>query len=285
MIKRIFLVAILVSLFLVPGERLFAAEIRVHGEQVLELKSPPLDAAISLNGKWMYVLSGEGDLLVYSGDGRLSGRVAVNEPAGRIRVGPREDVVLLINPTKNAVRVLTLDFIKEINTEGSPFKGPKDAPVVITEFTEFQCPHCAALAPVLGEIHRKYPDQVKIVFKNYPLKSHSFSFPAAAAAMAAERQDAFWRLHDRLFDLHNSLSYEKVRDAAGELGLDQERLIRDMRDPQIMNRIKQDIEDARQAGVMGVPAVFINGRHVKDRSPAGFVSMIEEEILKAIASK
>jgi thiol-disulfide isomerase/thioredoxin len=257
------------------------SEIRLSGERTIPLNRPPTDAAVSANGKWIYALTPEGELLIYSADGTLAGRLPVGEPKSRIRVGPKEDVLLLMNPEKSFLRVVTLDFVKRIRSEGSPFKGPRDATVVITEFTEFQCPHCAAFAPVLRQVQEKYPEQVKIVFKNYPLKSHQFSVIAAAAALAAERQGAFWRFHDKLFENRNSLSQERIRKISVELGLDQEKFMRDLRDGDIMRQIREDVEDAQSAGVTGVPAAFVNGRPVRDRSLHAVLSLVEEELRRA----
>lgn len=269
------------ALLLFTQYQILAAEIRVSGEKIIRLSSPPADLAVSMNGNWIYALTHEGDLLVYSGEGNLAGSIPLGEPKSRIRVGAKEDVLLLVNPGKKSVRVVTLDFVKEIRSEGCPFKGPQDAPVVITEFTEFQCPHCAALAPVLRQVHEKYPDQVRIVFKNYPLKTHQFAVLAAAAAMAAERQGAFWRFHDRLFENGASINHEKIQSISRELDLDQEKFMRDLRDPDIMRQIRLDVEDAQKAGVVGVPAVFVNGRAARDRSLNGIVSIVEEEIRRA----
>ncbi|PKN64667.1 MAG: hypothetical protein CVU57_13845 [Deltaproteobacteria bacterium HGW-Deltaproteobacteria-15] len=258
-----------------------AAEIRIAGEKKIQLKSPPVDLAVSMNGNWIYALTREGDILVYSGDGKLAGRVEIGETGGRIRVGPSEDVILLTSPEKNFVRVVTLDFVKDIRSEGSPFKGSRDAPVVITEFSGFQCPHCAALAPVLRQIHERYPNRVKIVFKNFLLKNHRFGAMAAAAALAADHQGAFWPFHDRLFENGNELNDEKIRKISLDLGLNQEKFVRDMRHPDTMRQIGRDFEDAQKAGVKGVPSVFVNGRIVKDRSLEGITSMIEEEFKRS----
>lgn len=266
---------------LLNGQPIAAAEIRIAGEKKIQLTSPPIDLAVSMNGNWIYALTREGDILVYSGDGKLAGRVHAGEPGSRILVGPSEDVILLISPEKKLVRVVTLDFVKDIRSEGSPFKGPRDAPVVITEFSGFQCPHCAALVTVLKQIQEKYPKQVKIVFKNFLLKNHRFGAMAAAAALAADHQGSFWRFHDRLFESGNELSDEKIRKISQDLGLNQEKFIRDMRHPDTMRQIGRDLEDAQKAGVKGVPSVFVNGRIVKDRSLEGITSMIEEEFKRS----
>ncbi|RJR42026.1 MAG: hypothetical protein C4576_16805 [Desulfobacteraceae bacterium] len=271
---------LLVLGLLLNGQPVPAEEIRISGERKIQLKSPPVDLAVSVNGNWIYALDREGDILVYSGDGKLAGRVPTGERGSRIKVGPAEDVLLLTNPEKNSLRVVTLDFVKDIRTEGSPFKGPKDAPIVITEFTEFQCPHCAALAPVLRQVHEKYPDQVKIVFKNFLLKNHRFGAMAAAAALAADHQGSFWPFHDRLFENGRELSDERIKNISIELGLNQEKFLRDMRHPETMRRIGRDLEDAQKAGVKGVPSLFVNGRGVRDRSLNGIVAMIEEELRK-----
>ena len=104
----------------------------------LNTEKKPRDAAISNNGRWIFVLSDEGEVLIYSSDGHLEDSIAVGKSIDGIKAGPREDILLLTSHKNATVQIITLDFIQDINVSGSPFRGPADASVVITTFTDFQ---------------------------------------------------------------------------------------------------------------------------------------------------
>ena len=104
----------------------------------LNLKDKPRDTAISLNGKWIYVLTEKGEILIYASNGTLKETISVGEHVESIKVGPREDVLLLTSGKERTVQVIILDFIQVINISGSPFKGNADAPVVVAIFTDFE---------------------------------------------------------------------------------------------------------------------------------------------------
>jgi hypothetical protein len=104
----------------------------------LNLKQKPRDAAIALNGRWIYVLTYDGEILIYSPDGKLEDTISVGKSVEGIKVGPREDVLLLTSGQDKTVQLILLDFIQEINVSGSPFKGNSDAPVAIATFNDFQ---------------------------------------------------------------------------------------------------------------------------------------------------
>ena len=112
----------------------------------------------------------------------------------------------------------------------------------------------------------KFPLQVKLVFKNYPLRQHAFAKKAAVAAFAARRQGKFWEYHDLLFENGESLSDQKFRDIARELGLDLERFEKDISDLKIVARINQDIRLGAYMGVRSTPTVFINGHVSRART-------------------
>ena len=131
----------------------------------------------------------------------------------------------------------------------------------------------------------KYPNEVKVVYKNFPLSSHKFSQKAAQAALAAGKQGKFWEFHDGLFKEYNQLNDEKIRAVAVNLNLDMAKYEKDFNDPKIAELIKRDTQDGVRAGVRGVPAVFINGKSLKKRSLEGFSAMIDAELRKIKASK
>jgi protein-disulfide isomerase len=127
----------------------------------------------------------------------------------------------------------------------------------------------------------QYPKEVKIVHKNFPLRSHKYARQAAAAVIAADRQGKFWEFQDLLFKNYKQLSDQKIRDIAVILGMDTERFQNDLRDPQIQEIIDQEISEAARLGVNSTPTVFINGKRLRDRRLQGFQVQIEKELRKA----
>jgi len=134
---------------------------------------------------------------------------------------------------------------------------------------------------LLDQVIEKYPKQVKIVYKNFPIRSHKYSEPAAKAALAAQKQGKFWPFHDLLYAHFKGLSDKKMRDIANQLKLDMVRFEKDRKDPAVAGKVRADIRDGNRAGVRGVPTVFINGRRLRKRSLEGFSEMIEKELQKA----
>jgi protein-disulfide isomerase len=134
--------------------------------------------------------------------------------------------------------------------------------------------------PVLEQVLEKYPDDVKIVFKNFPLKNHKFALKAATAALAAKSQGKFWEFHDLLFKNYNKLNDQKINEIALGLGLDQTEFEKKMKDPGIKAMIRQDLRDGAQAGVNATPTVFINGRRLKNRTLQGFQTAVDKELQK-----
>jgi protein-disulfide isomerase len=134
--------------------------------------------------------------------------------------------------------------------------------------------------PLLEQVLEKYSDQVKLVFKNFPLRNHRYARKAATAALAAHYQGRFWEFNQELFKNARQLSDEKIKQIAGQLGLDKERFQQDWQNSQIEKEIDKDIQDAARIGVRGTPSIFINGRFLRQRSMEGFRVIIEKELKK-----
>lgn len=124
----------------------------------------------------------------------------------------------------------------------------------------------------------KNPKTVKIIFKNFPIRSHKFAVQAAVAALAADRQGKFWNFHDELFKQYNKLNEEKVQEIATKLKLDKAQFEKDRKDPLLLEQIKYDYNEGIQIGINSVPSVFVNGRKLKDRSLKGFQTLIDKEL-------
>ncbi len=255
-----------------------AVEVTIH--RTLNLEETPLDTAMSAGGKYIFVLTDKGKVLVYTPDGKLSDTIPVDKSVDSIKAGPREEILLLVSSKKKTVQMAVLDFVQEINTSGSPFKGTADAPVTIALFTDFQCPYCARILPLLNQVLEKNKGKVKLVFKNFPLNTHQFARKAATAALAAGKQGKFWEFHDRLFQNHNRLNDQVVQEQAKELGLDLMKFDKDMADPQIMQVINQDMQEGAKAGVRGTPTLFVNGSLLRNTNLEGFQAAIDKELEK-----
>ena len=134
--------------------------------------------------------------------------------------------------------------------------------------------------PVLEQVLEKNPNQVKLVFKNFPIRNHKFALPAAIAALAADKQGKFWEFHDLLFKDYNRLNEQKVKEIAQQLKLDIKKFEKDRKDPRIRAMINRDMAEGNRAGVRGTPTVFINGRLLRNRNPAGFQELIEKALKK-----
>ena len=126
----------------------------------------------------------------------------------------------------------------------------------------------------------KYSKEMKLVFKNFPLRNHKFAWPAAIAALAANKQGKFWELHDQLYENYNRLSEQKIRKIAQQVGLDMEKFDKDMKDPKLKAMVERDFQEGARAGVRGIPTIFVNGRQLRNRSFQGFQAAIEKELAR-----
>jgi protein-disulfide isomerase len=131
----------------------------------------------------------------------------------------------------------------------------------------------------------KYPSGVKLVHKNFPIRSHKFAFKAAIAALAAGRQGKFWQFHDALYKNYNRLSDQKIDEIAKQLQLDETEFKEHRKNPEIAAQIRRDYEEGIRLGIRGVPTVFINGKKVRDRSLNSMGAAIEAELKKAKAAQ
>jgi protein-disulfide isomerase len=153
-----------------------------------------------------------------------------------------------------------LDDPVQIPTVGAPYIGPQNAPVTIVEFSDFQCPYCVAAEPEIASLLKTYASQVRFIFKQFPLETHSQADLAAAAAIAAHKQGKFWVMHDALFANHDDLSRTNIVALAKNSGLDLKKFEDDMDSTEVRETVVRDVQDGNRAGVEGTPTIFINGQ-------------------------
>jgi protein-disulfide isomerase len=148
----------------------------------------------------------------------------------------------------------------KLSVEGAPFKGPADAKVTIVEFSDFQCPYCAKAAIEAAAVVQKFPKEVKLVFKQFPLEDHSQAALAAEASLAANAQGKFWPLHDKMYANFRSINRARIFVWATEAGLDMNRFRADLDSHKFAARVKAEEQEGEVAGVEGTPTFFINGK-------------------------
>ncbi|HVU03832.1 MAG TPA: thioredoxin domain-containing protein [Polyangiaceae bacterium] len=154
------------------------------------------------------------------------------------------------------------DQVKTVDEGDSPTKGPKDAPVTIVEWADFQCPYCGAAAPVLDKLPEQYPGNVRLVFKNYPLSIHEHSEVAARGAVAAGKQGKFWEMHHLLFaNQESGLDRDVVVKLAKSIGLDEKKFNADMDSEAVADAVNRDRKQAEKLELKGTPMIYVNGRH------------------------
>ncbi|RMH33035.1 MAG: hypothetical protein D6687_08890 [Acidobacteria bacterium] len=168
------------------------------------------------------------------------------------------------------------------------FKGGQNALVVIEEFADFQCPTCAVMHPVVKELQATYGNQIKIIFRNFPLPMHSKAFDAALAAEAAGFQGKFWEMQNLLFTNQQLWATEPdhrktFESYAERLGLDVEKFRSDMASAQAKNRVQEDIKRGMALKVNSTPSFFLNGKPVpyEQTEFTRFKALIDAELAKS----
>jgi len=149
----------------------------------------------------------------------------------------------------------------DISVDDDPSIGPEDAPITIIEFSDYQCPFCQRWhVESFDKILEEYPDQVRIVYRDFPLTSiHPEAVPAAQAANCAYEQDAFWEFHGQLFSGENQLSSDTYSQIAKDIGLDMNKFEQCVSSEKYADEVQSDLSYAINLGVKSTPTFFLNG--------------------------
>ena len=176
----------------------------------------------------------------------------------------------------------------DVGIGNAPVRGPKNAPVTIVEWSDFQCPFCGRVEPTLKQIMDEYKGKVRIAWKNQPLSFHPNAMPAAEAAMAAYEQgnDKFWAMHDKLFEQQQQLSPAFYEQVAKEIGLDVSKWKSSVESHAASSAIQADMSAGSAVGANGTPTFFINGRKLVGAMPfESFKQVIDAELASKVAKK
>jgi protein-disulfide isomerase len=153
--------------------------------------------------------------------------------------------------------------VYKIATDNQPSKGNPAARVTVVEFTDFQCPSCAAAHPVIERIAAEYGDRIHVVVRDYPLTQHADAQKAAEAAEAAREQGKYWEYVALLYQNQSALAPDKLKEYASRLGLDRAKFDAALDSGKFAESVRRDVQDGERAGVAGTPTVFVNGTRVE----------------------
>jgi protein-disulfide isomerase len=214
--------------------------------------------------------------------GLVFGGLAVNDT---LRGDSEPAVQVVAQPTQAAATPTPLPAVVEnVSIDDDPIMGPVDAPVTIVEFSDFQCPYCEqAASSVLPQIFQQYPDEVRLVYRDFPLTQiHPQALPAALAAECADDQGKFWEYHDLLFANQSALDDASLEAYAAQIGLDQAVFDQCYTSQEHLDEIRHDYEDGLTYGVSGTPAFFVNGIRIVGAQPlAVFQQAIEQALAES----
>jgi len=160
-----------------------------------------------------------------------------------------------------------------------PALGPNPCKVLVTVYSDFQCPVCARATDATHQISEEWPGQVRVEFRQHPLAMHANAENAAVASLAAHQQGKFWEYHDVLFAHQSALDAASLETYAREIGLDLTRFRKDYADPKLRARVKDEGALADRLGATGTPAFLVNGRlSVGWGSWQSFRAQVEQEL-------
>ena len=142
----------------------------------------------------------------------------------------------------------------------APTRGPADAPVVLVEFGDFQCPYCGEMEPIVQRLLSDYDGKILFAFKQFPISYHSHAQLAAEASLAVNAQGSFWPYHDTLYAHQDALTRADLESYATDLGLDLDLFRAALDEHTYAAAVAADLDQGLSLGVNGTPAFFINGR-------------------------
>lgn len=156
----------------------------------------------------------------------------------------------------------------KLHPGNSPSIGPENAKITLIEFADFECPSCRQLDLILRDLIAANPD-IRLVYKNFPLTSlHPWAMTAAIAGLCTYQQhpDAFWKIHNAIFDAQDVISpsnvWDKMNDLATQFGLNMETFRTCMANPATKKQVEQTIEEGHALNITATPTTFVNGRHI-----------------------
>jgi protein-disulfide isomerase len=198
-----------------------------------------------------------------------------NEFAQRLRAGASLQI-FLVEPEQP---------VQKISVDDDPARGDKAAPVTVVVFTDFQCPSCASMHPVIDEALKSYGTRVRLVIRDFPLAMHAQARKAAEAANAANAQGKFFEYINVLFKNQSALDVASLKRYATEVGLDRARFDAALDSGQYATEVSADVAEGEAYGVDATPTIFINGVRLLNLTPEGLRTAIDRALSPRTASR
>ena len=199
-----------------------------------------------------------------------------NQKRGELRDG-----LLASLRAKHTTRILLEPVRADVDDPTAPSKGPASAAVTIVEFSDFQCPYCTRVNPTLQQAIATYGDNLRVVFRQFPLNIHPQAQKAAEASLCANDQGKFWELHDAMFADQRNLAVEQIKEKAAGVGIEAGAFATCLDSGQYAAKVAADLAAGSAAGVSGTPAMFVNGRFLSGAVPFEQLSkLIDDELAR-----
>ena len=171
--------------------------------------------------------------------------------------------------------------IFNVESNDDPYLGSDNPKVTIVEFGDFECPYCQRSFPVIRSLISKYKDDVRYIYRDFPLQDiHPNAFLLAQAGYCAHKQNLFWPMHDKLFQNQNNINENNIYAVAAQVGLDNKLLESCLNSGESRQEVENDFLDGYDAGVQGTPTWFINGQRVAGVIPEEIFTQIIEDFIK-----
>jgi protein-disulfide isomerase len=208
-------------------------------------------------------------------------KTQMRESLKQAKIQPlRQDYLKRLRADSNVVVLLSAPRV-EVAYDPARVRGNPKAPVMIVEFSDYQCPYCHQVEPTVKEVLAKYGDKVSLSYRDFPLTAiHSQAQIAAEASRCALEQGKFWEYHDQLFTA-SKLDKDALIEYARNLKLDDKQFGSCLTSEKYKAEIDKDLQDGRKAGVNGTPGFFVNGIAISGAKPEDeFMKVIDDELAR-----
>lgn len=166
----------------------------------------------------------------------------------------------------------------ELAPPTAPSAGPKDAPNYLVEFSDFQCPACREFSKTVDQLIAKYPQQLLVVYRYYPLPQHPQAVPAAMVAESARQQGKFWEMGNLLFENQESLSESTYASLSAQLQLDWTKIKKDLDTHAYKSLIDSDVAYGEKIGVNATPTFYLNGVKLNLNVPGDLTNAVAQSV-------
>ena len=281
MLKKILLTAIMLLPLSVQAQELkknnVSGDLNWSVQATWTLPVKPLGFVQSLDNKKIFVLGADAKVHIFTPEGKKLAELPVDADTTAIDIAPRGEMLYLVNGKTNEYTAIDISFNQKIDVTGAPVRGKADALITLVIFSDFECPWCGKMEPVLAQLLAANQDKLRIIFKHLPLPMHTQAEAAAMAAIAAQKQNKFWEMHDALFQTTN-WTPTVIEETAQKIGLNMAQFKTDISSSETQMILAKDKTDAQNADVSATPSLFINGRPVRERSLPALQAMVDEAL-------